>query len=316
LLNAPALGASYGTGGDVAPSTQTIDQTQEQPSTITEEKTPPTLDALTWGTLLIAIAIGGLVALLRAWWIPPDYGPSWPARPEVLIGTWVVLLLAGMAAGLLAHNFLQERSDLMQQGGAMVAIYLIDAVIIGAFLIYLSRQRHQVAREGTPRQIAPSKAVVWGVLGFLVAFPIAQSVGVVVGQLQNLFLGVAPDVLAHETLQSLRRSPGDPWAIVIMVLVVVAAPIVEEFSYRGLVQQSFRGLGANRSIAIVLTSLLFVFMHVPALPNASIAAAIATLLVLSLVLGWLYERTGRLLVPIIAHALFNAVNLALLEFLV
>jgi membrane protease YdiL (CAAX protease family) len=41
---------------------------------------------------------------------------------------------------------------------------------------------------------------------------------------------------------------------------------------------------------------------------------VTTLLLLSLFLGWIYERTGRLIAPIIAHGLFNATNLALMEF--
>ena len=78
-------------------------------------------------------------------------------------------------------------------------------------------------------------------------------------------------------------------------------------------QQGFRRLGANRTIAILITSFLFVFMHVPALSDGSIFSAVVTLLVLSLVLGWLFERTGRLAAPILAHALFNALNLLLFE---
>ena len=36
------------------------------------------------------------------------------------------------------------------------------------------------------------------------------------------------------------------------------------------------------------------------------------LFVLALALTWLYEKTGSLLAPIVAHSLFNAANLALL----
>jgi membrane protease YdiL (CAAX protease family) len=39
------------------------------------------------------------------------------------------------------------------------------------------------------------------------------------------------------------------------------------------------------------------------------------LFLLALVLTWLYEKTDSLLVPITAHAFFNAVNLVLLCFI-
>jgi membrane protease YdiL (CAAX protease family) len=44
------------------------------------------------------------------------------------------------------------------------------------------------------------------------------------------------------------------------------------------------------------------------------AAAFVALFLLALALTWLYEKTDNLLVPITAHAFFNAVNLILLCF--
>jgi hypothetical protein len=42
------------------------------------------------------------------------------------------------------------------------------------------------------------------------------------------------------------------------------------------------------------------------------AAIFIPLFVLAMGLTWLYETTGNLLAPIAAHAVFNAVNMALL----
>ena len=56
-------------------------------------------------------------------------------------------------------------------------------------------------------------------------------------------------------------------------------------------------------------------MHIPVIPGASIASAVVTLLGLSCFLGWLFERTGRLAAPIVAHALFNLLNLLLSQFI-
>ena len=59
-------------------------------------------------------------------------------------------------------------------------------------------------------------------------------------------------------------------------VVAVVAPVVEEFAYRGLVQQGFRRIGGHRVGAVVLTSVLFVFMHLPVVPTASILSAATT----------------------------------------
>jgi len=50
---------------------------------------------------------------------------------------------------------------------------------------------------------------------------------------------------------------------------------------------------------------LFTFVHYPHWQN------MPALLALSIVLGYNYERSGRLVGPIVTHALFNAVFLGL-----
>ena len=59
--------------------------------------------------------------------------------------------------------------------------------------------------------------------------------------------------------------------------------------------------------AITLTSVAFVLMHM----TVASPHALAPLFVLSLGLGWAYERTGRLAAPIVMHMVFNLANLAL-----
>jgi membrane protease YdiL (CAAX protease family) len=71
------------------------------------------------------------------------------------------------------------------------------------------------------------------------------------------------------------------------------------------------GSAGSRWLAIGLTSIAFSLMHLSALPEASRGAALVTLAAVSILLGWLYERSGRLWAPIAAHGLFNAINLAI-----
>ena len=316
LLSTSVLGAPNEAGGGVIASITAVDQSGETSPVLAEEENSVSIGrygtALYWGIGLFAIVVVGVIIFIRAWWIPPGYGPFWPVRPETLIGGWIVILLASSAGGFLSTRFLAERSPLEQQALTMIVVYVISLLIIGVLLVLIARARQAFAGEVELRPTPGATVIVWGVIGFIAAFPVAQALGAVVGQIQAWLSGLEPDAIAHETLKGLSEAPGSPWAIVVMVLVVVMAPIVEEFSYRGLVQQSLRGLGANRFSAILLTSFLFVFMHVPVLPPASMAPAVVTLLTVSLFLGWLYERTGQLAVPIIAHALFNAANLALL----
>jgi membrane protease YdiL (CAAX protease family) len=90
------------------------------------------------------------------------------------------------------------------------------------------------------------------------------------------------------------------------VFTVVIAPVAEEFIFRGMLYPFIKQLGRPR-LAWLGVSFLFALIHWD-------AAAFVPLFLLALVLTWLYEKTDNLLVPIGAHAFFNAVNLLLLVF--
>ena len=85
---------------------------------------------------------------------------------------------------------------------------------------------------------------------------------------------------------------------------VVLAPVAEEFVFRGMLFPFVKQLGFPR-LAWLGVSGLFALIHLD-------AAIFIPLFVLALSLTWLYVKTGNLLAPITAHAVFNAVNLALL----
>ncbi len=88
----------------------------------------------------------------------------------------------------------------------------------------------------------------------------------------------------------------------------------EELLFRGCVQGRLReSFGATA--AIVLASLLFGLMHIPAIianSPAGVGSYILTTFVLGLLLGSLYEYTETLVVPAFVHGLYNAILFAAL----
>jgi hypothetical protein len=112
-------------------------------------------------------------------------------------------------------------------------------------------------------------------------------------------------VVAHVAfLRNLRDetigpSPGDkgamlPWLI---VLVVVAAPLFEEFIFRAVLFGGFRrSLGPVR--AAVFSALVFAIVH-PVIASAPV-------FVLGLIAALVYQRSRSLLAPIAAHMTYNA----------
>lgn len=93
----------------------------------------------------------------------------------------------------------------------------------------------------------------------------------------------------------------DPFGVVMLVLFVgVAAPIVEEIFYRGLLQRSLaRRFGSG--VAVVGTAVIFAASHLQVLQFPA-------LLLAGLVFGVLAQRSGRLGSAIVAHMVFNMVT--------
>ena len=81
------------------------------------------------------------------------------------------------------------------------------------------------------------------------------------------------------------------------------APIAEELFYRGLMQSMLRRYGLRPWMAILATSAVFAVSHWPHYQD------MPALFVLAVALGYNYERTGRLIAPIVLHAAFNGVTL-------
>ena len=109
---------------------------------------------------------------------------------------------------------------------------------------------------------------------------------------------------------------GDLGAADPTVLLVFAALSVfwvapaEEYLFRGVVQGRVRrafGVGATLAVAGALFASIHVFNY--AGTAAAIAAYLGLLVLVSVVFGYTYERTGNLTVPVAIHALYNAVLL-------
>ncbi len=146
-----------------------------------------------------------------------------------------------------------------------------------------------------------------GAVTLIALWPVMQGVSFVFGALARVIQQEPVDRIAHDTLQQLAESPADVWLVVMALLVTLAAPVLEEVMYRGILQRMIVGLDLSRWTAILITSGVFVAMHT----GVAQWHALPALFVLSVGFGWVYERTGRLTAPIVMHVLFNAVNLGL-----
>lgn len=112
----------------------------------------------------------------------------------------------------------------------------------------------------------------------------------------------SPERISERAEDIASMAPGW-WAVLLVLVVVVGAPVVEEIVYRGSLQTRLvSSFGA--SVGIVLTALLFALIHLA-------PVEIPGLFVFALVLGIARHKTGALGLPIVTHLAFNATGLSL-----
>jgi uncharacterized protein len=106
--------------------------------------------------------------------------------------------------------------------------------------------------------------------------------------------------------EMLRNIPATPLNVAVrFAAVALIAPVAEEILFRGLLQKALeRHLG--KWGGLILASILFGLVH-------GQPKALPMLALLGLALGYVYQRTGSLRLPILMHIANNAMALALLN---
>jgi len=167
---------------------------------------------------------------------------------------------------------------------------LLAFVLAGAITAVGTRVVHRLARaKGVPTLIGQglARSLGWGAAGGLLA--------AVLGIAYLLLLRSAPSLRQALEPTALEFPSRGPWLI---ALAVVAAPLFEEYIFRGLV---FGGL--RRSIGFVGAALgnaaIFAIVHPP--------ISFAPVFCLAVIAAAAYEKTGTLLAPVLTHALYNGV---------
>lgn len=145
------------------------------------------------------------------------------------------------------------------------------------------------------------RAVLWGLLLAVVAVPAAWLLQAGCAKLLTL---LHVEVTEQHMVEILQLAESWPERLYLGFAAVILAPAAEETLFRGILFTALKQRGHPRA-ALWGTSLLFGAIHVnlPSfLPLALLGAALA----------WLYEKSGSLFAPILAHACFNAANALML----
>ncbi len=271
--------------------------TQNEPSPITQQLTQ--IDHVITFAGLAILAVVFLLWTIRSRRDPLAHAPP---RPNTIAEDAVLIAMAVyFTASLVFASLVPATLDNGEANPLAISAGIVGHLAGIVAILVISHQRF---REGVwrfvfgPRQ-SYSRMLVMTMLTLLCAFSLCPIVHDVTLYMVNRF---APDFVleAHPSLNALGSDEASTFAIVVIWSgAALVAPIAEEFFFRGLLQTLCINLFNSKWVAIFGTSAIFAGFHF------SQPHAIPALLVLSIVLGYAYEKSGSLLPPIAIHVLFN-----------
>jgi len=233
------------------------------------------------------------------------------------LGTAVGLAAGGMLLGfitlvVLAGAIRTSGVVLPQSFSILLSLLALQGVgLVGTAVFYLSTTDKDLSYIKLRK---PSLKHV--VIGFGSVFVMLAAIVVISMILQSLGQNAAE----HGTVEQIEQNPRIALYMVPLSILVIGPS--EELLFRGIIQtklrESFSSLGG-----VGVASAIFALIHIPAygsdviadmiqqggitLENLqSLSVTLSVLFVLALVLGYVYERTGNLTVPMITHGFYNA----------
>jgi membrane protease YdiL (CAAX protease family) len=214
---------------------------------------------------------------------------------------WVVLSTAAAFAVLSA---LGEEGPTVVAAQILVSVALLVLVTLGWVSI---RGLAAGATDAVRRAFGPKRPVLGDALrgvGYgIAAFVVVQlGLGLLVSSLIGALGREVPQI--QEEVQSAVQGAGAS-SLLVALAVAVLAPLGEELLYRGVLYQAL----AQRMPgwpAIGLSGLAFGLTHVEPF-------VIVLTFPLGMALGWMVRRSGTLVVPYVAHVVFNAIGVALIR---
>jgi len=223
-------------------------------------------------------------------------GSSFGMAALCVIGSWIV---AQIVASLLVQQFPVLKTDqtlMVIAGGSMAQVCLIGGTIAAAFFLHKTEPRASTnSAVANPTALLPA-ALATCVITISIVHPV-QYVW------EHLLIQLHLPTAKQEMVEIFFRTASPARLVGLTVMAVVLAPVAEELIFRAGIFRFLRGR-APRLVALVLPALFFALLHVDR-TNLNGLVTVAPLTALGIVFSLAYERTGRIAVPMLAHALFN-----------
>jgi len=220
--------------------------------------------------------------------------------------------LIAPSCGWLMESFYLKWFKIPPPDSAFGFLQLIFLTLI--FLLFYLYSRSQNSRlfkeiwknHAIERPQLVSVDLGMGILTWVIAFPLVTAVGQLIDLILYFFLNVEGyEQVAVHYLKTTLESP--PLLVMALLTILIAAPCIEEFLFRGCLQTFLKQYMSTKG-AILFTSVCFSLFHFSLSQGLGNISLCASLFVLALFLGFIYERQGSLFASVGLHMTFNLVS--------
>ncbi|MEP7187642.1 MAG: type II CAAX endopeptidase family protein [Roseiflexaceae bacterium] len=258
----------------------------------------------------------------------PVRSRKWPLAAVMLIDLVLIIVAVLVLATLVGIAFVVVRA--LQQGvplaslagnqalalkllgpdGTFVTLLVQNGICVLVPVLRVALIRREPLAEIGFQAPAPSRLILLGVGMAAVMF--AGSIALSLAFKQ---FGIEQNQ-AEQLKKQFSLLPGDTFGqLLFLVGGGLLAPIGEEALFRGYVFNAIRVTFVSKrwgiALAYLASSLLFASIHIFGVTQGAVALLVPIFFI-ALVLAWGMHRTGSLLPGIVAHALFNSVQLVAL----
>ncbi len=185
---------------------------------------------------------------------------------------------------------------------------IVVCMVVTLFLYVRTEGRRALPITLKNPESSTSRATdfIVGVFVWLVAFPWTS----IVGQMGDFLLESFFNFKSYEqvAVRYLKENlQSGPQLVLALISIVLIAPIVEEFLFRGILQQYLKKFLSSKS-SITLTAAIFACFHFSASQGLGNFSLIPSLFMFACFLGYTYERQGSLFASIGLHFTFNCIS--------
>jgi len=226
----------------------------------------------------------------------------------LVIALFIIPIFARFLLGLMQKmNPELSRMPIVLLTGIQVFGMAINFILLQLFLYKRDRGLYQKIWKNRERPPAhPIEGDLgFGLIAWFLSFPLVSILGEIV---DKILKGYGLDGYEQTAVKFVKAAMESPISIFfVLASVLILAPLIEEYLFRGVLQTYCRRRLGSRS-AILISAFSFALFHYAPTQGLGNIPLLLSLFLLGGYLGFLYERQGSLWAPIGLHMAFNTVS--------